>query len=151
MNKDFTYDLLDPETLHVININLHADLNLAFLPFEKSFEGDAELMIILYRGSTTFATAEGVAMLLKQFVSKKSQTNLAPFHHILKSGPECTPGANLSEMPWTPKIALTKSTRVMEFSEIVSIFVILDFFRAAFPRPAGGAVVLGYTRVTLTR
>jgi len=65
INKDFAYYLLDLETCHLINVNLHTDLNLAFLLFEKSSNGNAKLMIILDRGSTALAAAEGVDMLLK--------------------------------------------------------------------------------------
>ena len=71
MNKGFAYYLLDPETLHVLNVNLHTKLNLASVPFEKSSEGNAKLMVVLDRGSAALATAYGVDMLLKLQLRKK--------------------------------------------------------------------------------
>ena len=71
MNKGFAYYLLDLEILHVLNIDLHTDLNLASLPFEKRSKGNAKLMVVLDRGSATLATAYGIDMLLKLQHRKK--------------------------------------------------------------------------------
>lgn len=57
MNKGFAYYLLDPETLHVLNVDLHTNLNFASVLFEKSSEDNAKLMVVLDRGSAALATA----------------------------------------------------------------------------------------------